>query len=155
MLLLVISSVCASCTKKTQSEHQLDFQNVFTSSIIIELFLDEILDVISMTESRQILIDYATYDLNDNGLNDLVVCVRSPLHSGSLGDSMYILENSGEDHYEEIGSFRLQMYSQTEPEKPIMLVSSEKINSYYSIIIDSFDSQIILVYMDGGYIVLE
>ena len=155
MLLLVITNICTSCLKKTQSEHQLDFQNGFTSSTIIEIFLDEILDVISMTESRQILIDYATYDLNDNGLNDLVVCVRSPLHSGSLGDSMYILENSGEDHYEEIGRFKLQMYSQTESEKPVILVSSEKMNSFYSIIINQIDSQTILVYLGGEYIVVD
>jgi hypothetical protein len=148
-------SILSSCSEKVHddNEQQLKFYDGFENQTIIDFYLDYINDVEQMTNSKEIFIDYATYDLNDDELNDYLVFISSPLHSGSHGDTFHVLLNKGDGSYDIIASLTVPMYDQTDRRNPVVFVSSEKTNAYYDIILHQIDSLVILNYYNGGYIV--
>ena len=63
--------------------------NGLENEIIRAISDNDIRDVYEMTYAKYIEIWYYETDLNDNGHDDIIVIVRSPLHSGSHGDNLY------------------------------------------------------------------
>lgn len=66
--------------------------------VLLEYYQEGIQDVYDMTTSKHIAIRYYDVDLNDDGKNEFLVVVQSPLHSGAHGDSFVIFFNT-EDSY--------------------------------------------------------
>jgi len=154
LIISVVSSVFASCAKIEANESQLEFYDGLENQTIINIYGDDINDVYRMGVADRLFIDYAVCDLNGNNLSDLIVLIRSPIHSGSHGDLLNVLINCGDGKYEIVASYIVQMYDQISPGKPVVFISAEKTKGFKNIILQQPDNDIVLVYTDGMYSIM-
>jgi len=115
LILVLFSIVLISCENNAEPNQDI-IQNNITENTYIDIvpymlsglenelirtiYADDIRDVYEITYAKYIEIWYYETDLNDNGYNDYIVIVQSPLHSGSRGDSVdiWIYGENGEYH---------------------------------------------------------
>ena len=111
LIFIFISYSCfTSCMKMEYSEYQLELHNGLENQTIIDICIDDINDVRKKNCADSLLsIDYAMYDLDEDGLADFIVSISSPLHTGSQGDTVYIFKNDGDGHFNRIGCFSIQI----------------------------------------------
>lgn len=118
---------------------------------ITKFYKKEINDVQSMGNGV-VKIKCYDVDLNNDGLIDKLVSIRSPIHSGSYGDTFEILENNGEE-FNRVLTRIFRLYSQEADFVPISSVHILKTqtNGFYDIEIDLNEEKIILKYQKDGY----
>jgi len=93
---------------------RLYFKDGMNDPSIVEYFAEDIEDVREMTISKIITIEYASVDLNSDGLLDRVVIIASSLHSGSAGDTVYIYINENDSMFKLVGNYSFQVHYQYE-----------------------------------------
>jgi len=122
------------------------------SELIQKLYDEDIRNVYEWTNSKHIDIWYYEVDLNDNGYNDIITIVSSPLHSGSHGDSVDIWINDGNGEYQEVSGLSVARILSHDPEynNGEIYISNEKTNGFRNINIIC-QSNINLIYRDGRY----
>lgn len=111
------------------------FKNGMNDDILKEYYKQDIEDVMSMTESKHIVISYFDYDFNSDGLIDKFVIIASPLHSGSGGDSVNILINNGDGTYKRASNLVMQILNQHTMEISPSIYISTQTNGYHDIIL--------------------
>ena len=129
-----------------------NMDNGLESELIQNLYTEYIKNVCEWTNSKYIEIWYYETDLNDNGYNDILTIVRSPLHSGSEGDSFDIWINDGNNEYSQVSSLVARILandsSYTNGEVYIL---DKKTNGFKDINIRNEDINIILTYQNNKY----
>lgn len=136
-----------------QKNMLLHLKNGLDDSVLTAYYQQDIDDVKKFSNS-DIQIEYYDVDLNGDGWKDKIVTIRSPLHSGAMGDSFQILLNDGIDNYEVIYYGIHRFYVQNSNGNEILGVVhllNNKTNGFYDIEIISEDSETIIQYEDGRY----
>lgn len=120
---------------------------------IVDYYQEDIHDVMAITNSKMMEIRYYEVDLNDDGINDLIVSLISPLHSGSQGDSFQILFGNGEYYLKNRISYTFRLYCQNADYTPIgqVHILPSKTNGYYNLEIFADGSHFFLKYQNGAY----
>lgn|GEM_PF-6686800 len=108
------------------------------------------------TDSKTIDIKYIDFDLNEDGFIDKIVTIRSPLHSGSEGDSLDFLINNKDGTYTRLSNLIIPLYAQSpEYNNAKVCISEQLTNGYHNINIYVEDKIIVLVFRDGQYSISE
>ena len=130
------------------------------NELIIEICSKEIVLVKDAQKNglteQGIEIRYYETDLNQDGLKDIFIIIRSPLHTGSSGDTFWIKINRGE-YYEsglpimsniELLDADLQPFQN---DMSSICISDGITNGFYDIVVRSFQDVFILKYDGNGY----
>lgn len=119
---------------------------------ILEYYKQDIMDVKTITNSKMIYIKYYDVDLNEDGLVDKIVYIRSPLHSGAHGDNLAILLHEDES-YKEIFSITIPLMCQDVDMTAIgeMYILNNKTNGFNDIKLSDGQNIILLKYANGKY----
>jgi len=121
------------------------------NELIQKLYGEWIRDVYEITFAKYIRIWYYEIDLNDNGHDDLIVIIQSPLHSGSRGDSTDIWINKGNGEYYNTSWLTVRILASDPEYNGQIYILDEKTNGFKNINIVS-ENDIELVYKDGRYV---
>lgn len=135
-----------------QKNMLLHLKNGLDDSVLTAYYHQDIDDVKKFSNS-DIQIEYYDVDLNGDGWKDKIVTIRSPLHSGAMGDTLQILLNDGTGNYETIfdGDFPLYMRDESRKCMGNINVLNNKTNGFYDIEIISGGNETIIKYEDGRY----
>ena len=123
---------------KISSIRKLVMLDGLDDSILVDYYDEDIQFVYEFTESKHIQIDYFDVDLNSDGLKDKIVILKSPVHSGSAGDSVHILLNHEDGSLDNLFSNHLQLFSQAPLSALIeteFFVTDEKTNGFCGLIV--------------------
>ena len=122
------------------------------NSSIVDYYHEDIRDVMTITSSM-IEIRYYEADLNDDGMNDLIVSLISLLHSGTQGDSFQILFCNGEHYLKNRISYTFRLYYQNDDYTPIgqVYILPSKTNGYHDLEIFTDETHLFLKYQNGAY----
>ena len=141
----------ASCTNYNKTDIVKKMNTGLENELIRTIYANDIQDVYAMTNSKHIEIWYYETDLNDDGYNDIITIVRSPLHSGSHGDSFDIWINDGYGEYDEVSSVSVVKILADNPEyNGKIYIANKKTNGFRNIDIKC-DNDINLMYENGKY----
>ena len=121
------------------------------NELIQKLYGEWIRDVYEITFAKYIRIWYYEIDLNDNGHDDLIVIIQSPLHSGSRGDSTDIWINKGNGEYYNTSWLTVRILASDPEYNGQIYILDEKTNGFKNINIVS-ENDIELIYKDGRYV---
>ena len=153
LISVVIWLITVSCNNHAQLNIVEKMSNKFENKLIQKIYSDDIRDVYEMTKSKYIEIWYYEIDLNDNGYKDVIAIVRSPLHSGSQGDTFDIWINDGSDEYYEVSGLSVARILADNPKyNGKIYILDRKTNGFRNITILSEVEDINLIYEDGRYI---
>lgn len=143
---MILIGGCSDKKTRNELEHMKDgMQN----SSVNEFYYADQQEVNSVTDVKMIL-KYTDVDLNNDGLEDKIVIIRSPIHSGSQGDSFEILLNINATFIKAYtGVFRL--YSQEGDALGSVVVLTEVNNGWKSIKVETDDKTITLQYNNEKY----
>lgn len=131
----------------------LDLKNGLKDPTLTAYYHQDIDDVKKFSNG-DIQIDYYDVDLDGDGRKDKIVIIRSPLHSGVMGDSLQILLSDQIDNYKTIFYGVYQFYDQNSNRDEVLgmvHILKNKTNGFYDIEIVSDDNVTILKYIDGKY----
>lgn len=135
--------------------HRMDILDCMETGLenkqIKELYKQDIADVLTLTDSKVILIDYFDVDLNEDGYIDKIVTIRSPLHSSSGGDRLDFLIGNKSGGYTKISNLTIQLYDQFGSNDASLYISDNKTNGYYDIIISKDENTKELSFAEGKY----
>lgn len=134
-----------------ESDILLHLRNGLEDPAVTAYYHQDIEDVKKLSDG-DIQIEYCDVDLNGDGAKDKIVIMRSPLHSGSMGDAFQILLNDGTDNYGNIfyGIYRFYTQDSGEILGEVNILSG-KTNGFYNIEIVSGGDQTVIKYADGRY----
>jgi len=148
---------------KTKNQNIVPYmQDGFENPDILQYFKQDIEDVKNLTKG-DIVIKYYNIDLNDDDLDDKIVYIISPLHSGTRGDSFIILINNGKS-YDSVFYVAVILWDQYKEngmevtEMGEMYIMPEKTNGFYDIKLKDlkYKNNLLLRYEDGQYqLILE
>lgn len=118
---------------------------------ILQYYKEDIENVETMTNGT-IKIRYYDIDLNEDGMDDKIVYIRSPLHTGSHGDSFTILLNEGSG-YTKILTMAISLYYQDVELTPIgeVYIMKDKTNGFHDIKVSTDEYRFFLKYENGRY----
>lgn len=132
-------------------------KNGMNDETLQSYYAEDIYDVKTMTNGT-IDIRYYDVDLNSDKLDDKLVIIRSPLHSGTAGDKFAILLNDGKSYTEitEV-SWYLSLLYQDNNYTPVgaVYVLKNETNGFRDIEIVSGDNRFILKYIDEKYVRIQ
>lgn len=150
-LLLVIVMIIIRVRSGNQNI-VLEMKDGLENPDILEYYKQDIKDVKTITNSKMIYIKYYDVDLNEDGLVDKIVYIRSPLHSGAHGDNLAILLHEDES-YKEIFSITIPLMCQDVDMTAIgeMYILNNKTNGFYDIKLSDGQNIILLKYADDIY----
>ena len=119
---------------------------------ITEYYASDIEQIQTMMENKSVHIRYCDCDLNDDGLPDKVVILRSSYHTGSHGDRFEILLNKGEAYVPVFGAaFGLYMQDESmTPARGIYLLESVH-GGFHDIRVCPNGNEGLLTYISGTY----
>lgn len=122
---------------------------------LVNFYQQDINDVNKLTNGS-IIIRYYTADLNEDGLDDKIVSVISPLHSGSHGDSFDILINNG-NSYSDLSYLTIPLWHQDSEFTPAgsVYILEDTTNGFHDIRITFGEYNLILQCEDGIYQIKE
>lgn len=117
-------------------------------------FFQKDIETVETLSKVPVKIRYFDVDLNGDGLQDKVVIIRSPLHSGSAGDAFRILINNG-DSYANSNYMTLRLYHGDSvdliiPGASVRILKSKN-NGFHTFKINSRSVEFFLVYENGRY----
>lgn len=121
---------------------------------IVDYYQEDINDVMMISHSKYIAIRYYETDLNDDGMNDLIVLISSPFHSGSHGDTFDILFNNKNYYREnEVGYIFRLISDSTDGYLPFgqVYILNSKTNGYHDLEIFTDETHFFLKYQNGAY----
>lgn len=107
-------NLCASisCNEVDENINILEYlMDGMENPAIVDYYQEDIDDVMTISISKYIAIRYYETDLNDDGMNDLIVLILSPFHSGSHGDTFDILFNNRNCYTENEIGYTLRLIS--------------------------------------------
>jgi hypothetical protein len=145
---VVLQSVIISQSYKQNTLSNM--KNGMQDNIILSLYQEEIDNVYSWTGAKEIYFWVYDCDLNDDGNNDKIVFVYSPLHGGTGGIPLDIWSSDSAGEYRRIqkGLVLRVLSGDSLWEKAGMYILPMQNNGYYNIDIVSPDYHILLKY-DG------
>lgn len=151
-LLLFIIVVKSNNENVNILEHM---KNGMENSTILDYYREDINDVMTITSNKDITIWYYKTDLNDDGMDDLIVIVSSPLHSGTQGDMLDILFNNGNSYSENRMGYTFRLIHDTKnnyvPYGEIYILPS-KTNHYHDLeVFTSDENHFFLKYENDAY----
>lgn len=130
--------------------NELDYMvNGEENSVVNEFYYSDRQDVESVSEVKMVL-KYVDVDLNDDGLDDKFVIIRSPIHSGSHGDTFEILLNDN-GNYEPVFNGVFRLYSQEWESVGTVTVLNETNNGLKNIMIKSSEEPIVIQFNGNSY----
>ena len=143
-----------------KTDIMLNMLNGNKNSVVSEIYARDIMDVENLTFAKKIIIEYYDCDLNSDGIVDKIVTVRSPLHSGSHGDTLDFLIGNGDGTYQQISGLIVQLYAQGEGyQSTSMYLLDSETDGFYDILINNNDGSvlddqdtILLKYENGRYV---
>lgn len=109
-----------------------DMDDGMENADLLEYYKDDIQAVKDMGSKSGIKIRYYETDLNDDGLQDMIVYIRSAYHSGTLGDRFEILMNH-EHTYESVSHITVRLFTVDMEVFGCVYLLEEKINDYYDL----------------------
>lgn len=144
-----------SCNDVNNNVNVLEYmKDGMENSAITDYYQEDINDVMTISHSKQIAIRYYETDLNDDGMEDLIVLIMSPLHSGSHGDEFDILFNDGTSYLKNRMGYTFRLLSGTSnnyaPFGEIYVLQS-KTNGYHDLEIFTEETHFFLKYQNGAY----
>lgn len=149
-ILLIFCFFVVSCNNSNKINIVEKMSNGLENEIIKKIYADDIQDVYEMTYAKYMEIWYYETDLNDNGHDDIIVIVRSPLHSGSHGDSLDIWINDGNGEYNNVFEVVTRILADNPEYNGQIFISDKTTNGFKNIEIIC-ENNIILTYKDGIY----
>jgi len=152
LILLLLCFVINSCNNHSEINIVPLMLDGLENELIRMMYADDIRDVYEITYAKHIEIWYYEIDLNDNGYKDIIAIVRSPLHSGSRGDSFNIWTNNGNDEYNYILGLTARIIADDPEYSGSIYISNENTNGFKNVHIIS-ENDIKLVYQDGKYVI--
>lgn len=115
--------------------------------VINEFYLLDQQEVESVSDVQMIL-KYVDVDLNNDGLEDKIVIIRSPIHSGSQGDMFEILLNN-KGTYKKIYTGIFRLYSQEWDAVGSVIILKNVNNGLKNIKVET-DGEAIIIRYDGN-----
>lgn len=115
------------------SEPKYDYENIpLGENLSTEI--EEVKETLGEVTASRTTIDYHVFDFNDDGLEDYLICIDGPTHSGSGGNHVEI------DVQEEDGTFRkvldivLRIHGDDSDGHEALTVLDEKTDGFYAIV---------------------
>ena len=158
--LAVIFSGCDTHQDQLSDNIMLSMKDGKADSIVSKIYAEDISDAVTITFSKTIAIEYFDYDLNSDGIIDKIVTIRSPLHSGSGGDTVDFLIGNSDGTYRRISALVLRLYDVggdiEDNENASIYILESKTNGFYDILIKNAGSvlgnrEILLIYDNDRY----
>ncbi len=153
----ILDNLCAnmSCNEVDENINILEYlKDGMENPAIVDYYQEGINDVMTISNSKHIAIRYYETDLNDDGMEDLIVLIMSPLHSGSHGDEFDILFNNGSSYLKNRMGYTFRLLSETNniyaPFGKIYVLQS-KTNGYHDLEIFTDETHFFLKYQNGAY----
>ena len=119
---------------------------------ITEYYASDMEQIQTIMENKSVRIRYCDCDLNDDGLPDKIVILRSSYHTGSHGDWFEILLNKGETYIPVFGAaFGLCMQDESmTPAGEVSLLESVH-EGFHDIRVCPNGNEGLLTYINGTY----
>ncbi|WP_092454693.1 hypothetical protein [[Clostridium] fimetarium] len=136
VIVCLILTSCASNNESVDKNILPKMQDGLENSDILIYYKQDIDDVNNVTNSKSIKIWYYDIDLNDDGLVDKIVIIRSSLYSGSQGDTFDILIRKSNGTFMNASPFSvIPLYTQDNiPEKDTSVaILKARSNGFYDI----------------------
>ena len=150
VFLIVMISKCREGMCGSNDNILKDWKDGFFEPTILEYYQEDITDVETLTNGS-ISIKYVDVDLNDDEQIDKIVFIRSPLHTGTKGDTLNILINEqGEYRLAVMGVYSL--FSQEDEVVGAIYILKNRNNNFHDIkIVEGEAEEILLYYTEGRY----
>ena len=150
-------NLCAniSCNEVDANINILEYlKDGMENPAIVDNYQEDINDVMTISHSKHIAIRYYETDLNDDGMEDLIVVIMSPFHSGSHGDDFDILFNDGNAYLKNRMGYTFRLLNGASnnyvPFGKIYILQS-KTNGYHDLEIFADGIHFFLKYENGAY----
>lgn len=128
-----------------------DMDDGMENAALLKYYKDDIQVVKDMGSESGIKIRYYETDLNDDGLQDMIVYIRSAYHSGTLGDRFEILMNH-ERTYRSVSHITIGLFTEDMEVLGCVYLLKEKTNDYYDLeVIGDDNIHFFLRYDRGKY----
>lgn len=149
MLLFIIAA------KNNENINILEYmKNGMENPAVVDYYQEGINDVMTITYSKRITIWYYETDLNDDGMDDLIAIVGSPLHSGAHGDSFDILFNNGDYYSEGKMGYTFRLIDDLKDDYVAygkVYILQSKTNGYHDLEVFTDENHFFMKYENGSY----